>query len=123
MRYPISDHTRELAITDFRFTARAHAVLTDRSGRTYLAYAPVWTAPVAAAPERAPEPAAPVADDVSAPTRRAAEWALYALWGAAALAAIWVIFLAPRADGTAPRVPPAPASASLASFLRDTAKH
>ena len=54
MRYPISDHARELAITDFRFTARAYAVLTDQRGRSYLAYAPVWPAPKPAAPTSQP---------------------------------------------------------------------
>jgi hypothetical protein len=112
MRYPISDNARELAITDFRFTARAYAVLTDRAGRSYLVYAPVRPKPK---PQLQPQPPPPpLDDDLPAPTRRVAAWALYALWGAAAAAAIWFVFLVPRAEG-----PPAPIRAmpgSLASF-------
>jgi hypothetical protein len=109
MRYPISDNARELAITDFRFAARADAVLTDRTGRRYLVYAPVRPAPK-------PHPPAPTftEDVVPAPTRRVAQWALYALWGAAAAAAIWFVFLAPRAEG--PPAPIRPLPNSLASF-------
>jgi hypothetical protein len=113
MRYPISDHARELAITDFRFAARADAVLTDRAGRSYLVYAPVWPTPK-------PRPPAPnFTDVVPAPTtRRVAEWALYAFWGAAAAAAIWFVFLLPRAQGSPTPIPAPihPLPNSLASF-------
>jgi hypothetical protein len=110
MRYPISDNARELAITDFRFTARGYAVLTGRAGRSYLVYAPVWPTPK----PQPPAPAPPLDDDVPAPTRRVAAWTLYALWGAAAAAAIWFVFLVPRAEG--PPAPIRPVPNSLASF-------
>ncbi|MDB5043419.1 MAG: hypothetical protein JWN27_4145 [Candidatus Eremiobacteraeota bacterium] len=107
MRYPISNAVRELAITDFRFATRADGVLTDRSGRVYLLYAP--------AERPAANPPAPVFhEDVPRPARRFAEWALYALCGAAAAAAIWFVFVVPRAQGAPASVRPMPAS--LASF-------
>ena len=106
MRYPISNGARELAITDFRFATRPAGVLTDRSGRIYLLHAPV---------RRATNPPAPVFhEDVPRPARRFAEWALYALCGAAAAAAIWFVFVVPRAQGAPASVRPMPAS--LASF-------
>jgi hypothetical protein len=119
MRYPISDNARELAITDFRFSAQTYALLTDRSGRSYLVYAPVWAAPkpqphAPALPAPAPEAG------VAAPTRRVAEWALYALWGAAAAAAIWFVFLPPRAQGPPP--PVRPMTASFESFSASLAR-
>jgi hypothetical protein len=103
MRYPISDAVRELAITDFRFATRADGVLTDRNGRIYLLYAPAPPAPK-------PQPA-PVFDvEVPRPAIRFAEWALYALCGAAAAAAIWFVFVVPRAQGAPASIRPMPAS-------------
>jgi hypothetical protein len=106
MRYPISDTARELAITDFRFATRPDGVLTDRSGRSYLLYAPA---------RPASDPPAPDPDaDVPRPSRRFAEWALYALCGAAAAAAVWFVFVVPSVQGTPASVRPIPAS--LGSF-------
>jgi hypothetical protein len=116
MRYPIWGNARELSITDFCFATSADGVLTDRSGRSYLVYAPARPAaarPVPALP--APSPPAPVFDEeVPRPARRFAEWALYALCGAAAAATIWFVFVVPRAQGAPPSVRPIPAS--LTSF-------
>lgn len=102
MRYPISEGARELSITDFRFAGRADGVLTDRSGRNYLLYAP------APPPPNPPLPA--FDNDVPRPARRVAQWVLYALWGAAAAATVWFVFVVPRAQGTPVPVRPIPPS-------------
>jgi hypothetical protein len=115
MNYPIWDNARELSISDFSFATIADGVLTDRSGRSYLVYA---TAPA----RPAPNPPAPVFNDeddgVPRPARRFAEWALYALCGAAAAAAIWFVFVVPRAQAAPQPVRPIPPSLSTlpASF-------
>jgi hypothetical protein len=103
MRYPISEGPRELSITDFHFAGRADGVLIDRSGRSYLLYAP-------APPPSKPAPPAALDDDVPRPARRVAHWVLYALWGAAAAATVWFVFIVPRAQGAPAPVRPIPAS-------------
>ncbi len=116
MRYPIPGRARDLAITDFRFAVRAAAVLTDRSGRTYLVYSPI-PPPL--------EPLAPVLDeDVPRPARRLAEWVLYVLWGVAAAAAFWFVFLVPRDEAPDALVRPMPASfASLSASFPEGMSH
>jgi hypothetical protein len=117
MNYPIWNNARELSITDFCFATIAEGVLVDRNGRCYLVYAP--SRPAAGRPN----PPAPVFNDdkddagdndVPRPARRFAEWALYALCGAAAAAAIWFVFVVPRPQGAPTSVRPIPAS--LSSF-------
>jgi hypothetical protein len=78
---------RDLAITDFRFAARADGLLTDRRGRSYLTFAPIPRAPAAAL--------AALDEIVPGPTRRLAEWAVYGLCGGAAAAALWFAFIVP----------------------------
>jgi hypothetical protein len=77
---------RDLAITDFRFAPRAEGVLTDRSGRSYLVFAPI---------ARAPKPPASLDEIVPGAARRMAEWAVYGLCGSAAAAALWFAFIVP----------------------------
>jgi hypothetical protein len=78
---------RDVSITDFRFAQRPDRVISDRAGRTYLLFAPI--ARVARAN------AAALDEIVPGPTRRLAEWAVYALCGSAAAAAIWFAFAMP----------------------------
>jgi hypothetical protein len=76
---------RDVAITDFRFVARAEGLLTDRRGRSYLVFAPIAAAP----------PAVTLDEVVPGPTRLLAEWAVYSLCGGAAAAALWFAFIVP----------------------------
>lgn len=79
---------RDLAITDFRFVPQDASVLSARDGRRYLVFARLaraaGTLPLHALDEVVP-----------APTRRLAEWAVYALCGGGALAALWFAFVVP----------------------------
>jgi hypothetical protein len=77
---------RDLAITDFRFEMRGESMLRDRSGRTYLVFAP---------PAKAAPPPPPLDEVVPEPTRRLAEWAVYTVCGGAAAAAMWFAFFVP----------------------------
>ncbi len=74
---------RDVAITDFRFDMRTDGVLTDHRGRSYLVFAHIARAAV------------PLDEIVPNATRRVAEWAVYALCGAAAAAAVWFAFIVP----------------------------
>ncbi|GAC1582242.1 MAG: hypothetical protein NVS3B7_17590 [Candidatus Elarobacter sp.] len=76
---------RDVAITDFRFAPRTQGVLTMSSGRKYLVFVPI---------ARAPRPRAP-AEAVPGPTRRIAEWTVYALCAGCAVAAFWFAFVVP----------------------------
>jgi hypothetical protein len=79
---------RDVAITDFRFVPQADSIVSARDGRSYLLFtriARVLTSP----------PLGSLDEVVSAGTRRVAEWAVYALCGGAALAALWFAFLVP----------------------------
>jgi hypothetical protein len=76
---------RDVAITDFRFAPPAESILVDSAGRQYLVFAPI---------RRAPQPAS-LDEVVPAPTRRLAEWWVYALCGGAASAALWFAFVVP----------------------------
>jgi hypothetical protein len=78
---------RDVAITDFRFATRADGILTDRSGRRYLVFAPI--------PAVARTAFATLDEVVPGPTRRLAEWAVYSLCGGAAAAAVWFAFIVP----------------------------
>lgn len=80
---------RDLALTDFRFVPRGSAgVLTGRDGRRYLVFERF-----ARAAGSLPLPG--LDEDVPGPTRRLAEWAVYALCGGGALAALWFAFVVP----------------------------
>lgn len=77
---------RDVAITDFRFDTRVQGMLTDRSGRTYLVFAPI---------RRASAQVLVLDEVVPGPTRLLAEWAVYVLCGGAAAAALWFAFIVP----------------------------
>jgi hypothetical protein len=74
---------RDVAITDFRFDMRTEGVLTDRSGRSYLVFAQIRRAEM------------PLDEVVPRATRRLAEWAVFALCGGTAAAAVWFAFIVP----------------------------
>lgn len=76
---------RDVAITDFSFRLHGEGVLADGRGRSYLLFA---------APPRARRPIA-LDEVVPPPTRRLAEWAVYALCGGAMVAAVWFAFVVP----------------------------
>jgi hypothetical protein len=80
------ERTRDLAITDFRFLMLPDGAFRDRSRRRYLSYA---------RGPRAANAAQTLDETVSGATRRMVAWALYALCGAAATAAIWFAFIVP----------------------------
>ncbi len=79
---------RDLAITDFRFVPQGASVWTGRDGRRYLVFARLVRA-------AGPLPLSGLAEVVPGPTRRLTEWAVYALCGGAAAAALWVAFFLP----------------------------
>jgi hypothetical protein len=76
---------RDVALTDFRFVGRPAGVL-HVGGRRYLLFAPIPAAPAAAA----------TLDEFVAPSaRRLAEWCVYGMCSGAAVAALWLAFVAP----------------------------
>ncbi len=78
---------RDLAISDFQFESRPERILTAADGRSFL---------VLALSLRAPLLPAPALDEiVPGPTRRVAEWAVYALCGGAAALGLWLTFILP----------------------------
>lgn len=79
---------RDVAITDFCFAPQPESVVTTREDRSYLLFARI--ARVQSAPSRSS-----FDEVVPLGTRRAAEWAVYALCGGAALAALWFAFIVP----------------------------
>ncbi len=81
------DRPRDVALTDFAFVGHPASVLRALGGHRYLLFA----IPRAAADMRA----AVLDEVVPAPTRRLAEWTVYALCGGAAAAAMWFAFIVP----------------------------
>jgi hypothetical protein len=82
------DRPRDVSLTDFTFVGRPDGVLHARGGHRYLLFAPI--------PQAAPDVRVAVLDEVvPAPTRRLAEWTVYALCGGAAAAAMWFAFIVP----------------------------
>lgn len=79
---------RDVAVTDFRFVPQGESVLTARDGRRYLVFARLARAPGSL-------PLNALDEVVPGPTRRLAEWAVYALCGGGALAALWFAFVVP----------------------------
>ncbi len=79
---------RDLAISDFRFVPQGESVLTDGQGRRYLVFARLVRAAGSL-------PLPGLDEVVPGPTRRLAEWTVYALCGGAAAAALWVAFILP----------------------------
>jgi hypothetical protein len=80
--------SRDVAITDFCFVPQAETIVTTREGRSYLLFTRVARA-------RTSPPLGSLDEVVPAGTRRVAEWAVYALCGSAALAALWFAFIVP----------------------------
>jgi hypothetical protein len=78
---------RDVALSDFRFTATPERVLVGADGRAYLVFATLARS--------AMRPINALEEVVPAPTRRLASGLVYALCGGAALAALWFAFLFP----------------------------
>lgn len=78
---------RDVAITDFHVAGRPQGILRDARERAYLVFGPIACVSL--------RPIGSLDEVVPAPTRRLAEWAVYALCGGAAFAALWYSFIVP----------------------------